>query len=193
MIEPQKKKCLTLNQPNVLCILFDSVTIIQKQATFNTFLISIAVAWEKFMRTFFLFYCNPSLFYFEYNIQGSVYSIYCTFTTWMTVRARHGGFKPHLSRTTALSLPGNRSHTADRGTSVPCRTQDGVKRSIKDITVMASQQPMAQNTRWSDSDLETLILIPQLQSVYENHTWDFWYLLSLLGCRCGFWQQCTWT
>lgn len=143
-------------------------------------MISIAVAWEKFIRTLFLFPCKPFLFYFERNIQGSVYSIYCTFTTRMTVRGRHGGSKPHLSRTNALSLPGNRSHTADGDTSVTCRTQDGIKRNIKDITVRASQQTMAQNTRWSDGDLETLILTPQLQSAYENHMWVFCYLLSLL-------------
>ena len=59
-------------------------------------MISIAVAWEKFMRTLFLFPCNTFLFYFERNIQGSVYFIYCT---WMTIRDRHGGSKPHLSRT----------------------------------------------------------------------------------------------
>lgn len=59
---------------------------------------------------------------------------------------RHGGFKPHLSRTTALSLPGNRSHT-DRVPQCLAGRRVGSRRSIKDITVMASQQPMAQNTR----------------------------------------------
>lgn len=143
------------------------------------------------MRTFLSFHCNPSLFILNTTYKVQFYSIYCTFITWMTVRARHEA----LNSTSAMQnnctkSPGNRSHTADRGTSVPCRTQGGVKRRIRtSLWWQVNSLWLKHQVKWQwfgNSDSNPLAAV-----CIWNHT-RFLISLSLLLLQMWLLIQCTW-